>query len=165
MEDFTKSEFEYWMYNGGTTSKDSGYINHAIAVLEYWLDEKLPNNGIGNLFRFEDSESYYKELNRIKNLPEFYDVNKSDQNGRPKAALNKYKEPKRVKIEKDNNETDINQTNLSNKKDDKKKVDPKKGQAKNEPVVLDDTNSIEVNKINIFKCAPVVFGLNNVKIV
>ena len=80
-------------------------------------------------------------------------------------ALNKYKEPKRVKIEKDNNETDINQTNLSNKKDDKKKVDPKKGQAKNEPVVLDDTNSIEVNKINIFKCAPVVFGLNNVKIV
>ena len=80
-------------------------------------------------------------------------------------ALNKYREPKRVKIEKDNNETDINQTNLSNKKDDKKKVDPKKAQSKNEPVVLDDTNSVEVNKMNIFKFAPIVFGLNNVKIV
>ena len=80
-------------------------------------------------------------------------------------ALNKYKEPKRVKIEKENNETDNNQTNLSNKKEDKKKVDPKKVPAKNEPVVLDDTNSIEVNKINIFKCAPIIYGLNNVKIV
>ena len=79
-------------------------------------------------------------------------------------ALNKYKEPKRVKIEKEN-ETDINQTNISNKKDDKKKVDPKKAPGKNEPVVLDDTNSVEVNKINIFKFAPVIYGLNNVKIV
>ena len=47
----------------------------------------------------------------------------------------------------------------------KKKVDPKKAQSKNEPVVLDDTNSVEVNKMNIFKFAPIVFGLNNVKIV
>ena len=81
-------------------------------------------------------------------------------------ALNKYKEPKRVKIEKENNENiESNPTNNSNKKDDKKKVDAKKPPAKNEPVVLDDTNSIEVNKINIFKCAPVIYGLNNVKIV
>ena len=42
--------------------------------------------------------------------------------------------------------------------------EPKKG-GKNEPEVLDETNSIEVNKINVFKYAPILFGLNNVKIV
>ena len=47
----------------------------------------------------------------------------------------------------------------------RRKLTQKKAQAKNEPVVLDDTNSIEINKINIFKCAPIVYGLNNVKIV
>ena len=81
-------------------------------------------------------------------------------------AINKYKAPKRQKIEKENNEnTEVNQTTNTNKKDDKKKVDPKKAPAKNEPVVLDDTNSIEVNKLNIFKFAPIVYGLNNTKIV
>ena len=81
-------------------------------------------------------------------------------------AINKYKAPKRQKIEKENNEnTEVNQTTNTNKKDDKKKADPKKAPAKNEPVVLDDTNSIEVNKLNIFKFAPIVYGLNNTKIV
>ena len=81
-------------------------------------------------------------------------------------AINKYKEPKRIKIEKENNEnTEVNQTTNTNKKDDKKKADAKKPPAKNEPVVLDDTNSIEVNKLNIFKFAPIIYGLNNTKIV
>ena len=79
-------------------------------------------------------------------------------------ALNKYKEPKRIKIEKEQNELD--KENIpGNKKDDKKKPDPKKAPIKNEPEVLDETNSIEVSKINIFKIAPILFGLNNVKIV
>ena len=56
------------------------------------MDEKLPNNNIGNLFRFDDYTSYCNELNRITNLAKFSDVNQKDQNGRPKAALNKYKE-------------------------------------------------------------------------
>jgi hypothetical protein len=81
-------------------------------------------------------------------------------------AINKYKEPKRIKIEKENNENaEVNQTTNTNKKDDKKKADAKKPPAKNEPVVLDDTNSIEVNKLNIFKFAPIIYGLNNTKIV
>ena len=79
-------------------------------------------------------------------------------------ALNKYREPKRVKIEKENNAEEANQANTT-KKDDKKKADPKKAQGKNETVVLDETNSIEVSKINIFKFAPIIYGLNNVKIV
>jgi hypothetical protein len=78
-------------------------------------------------------------------------------------ALNKYKEPKRVKIEKEINELD-KENAPGNKKDDKKKPDPKKVN-KNEAEVLDETNSVEVNKINIFKFAPILFGLNNVKIV
>ena len=80
-------------------------------------------------------------------------------------ALNKYKEPKRVKIEKEKETNELDKENVpGNKKDDKKKPDPKKVD-KNEPEVLDETNSIEVNKMNIFKFAPIVFGLNNVKIV
>ena len=77
--------------------------------------------------------------------------------------MNKYKEPKRVKIEKEINELD-KENAPGNKKDDKKKPDPKKVN-KNEAEVLDETNSVEVNKINIFKFAPILFGLNNVKIV
>ena len=79
-------------------------------------------------------------------------------------AINKYKDPKRIKIEKDIGELD-NQNNPTNKKDDKKKQDPKKAPNKSEQVILDETNSVEVNKINIFKFAPILFGLNNVKIV
>ena len=76
-------------------------------------------------------------------------------------AINKYKEPKRVKIEKEANE----ENQESPKKDDKKKTDAKKAPNKNEQVALDETNSVEVSKINIFKFAPILFGLNNVKIV
>ncbi len=87
-----KTDFENWLYNGGTTSDSPGYINHAVQVLDSWLDEKLPDKNIGNLFRYTDYNSYSKELERIKQLPDFDIVNKSDQNGRTKAALNKYKE-------------------------------------------------------------------------
>lgn len=87
-----KTDFENWLYNGDTTSDSSGYINHAVQVLDSWLDEKLPDKNIGNLFRYTDYNSYSKELERIKQLPDFDIVNKSDQNGRTKAALNKYKE-------------------------------------------------------------------------
>ena len=88
----TRTAFESWLDNGGTTSNSPSYINHAISVLDSWLDEKLPGNNIGNLFRFSDYESYSRELERIRNLQNFDIVNKSDQNGRPLAALNKYKE-------------------------------------------------------------------------
>ena len=36
---------------------------------------------------------------------------------------------------------------------------------KEENVVLDDTNSIEIKKLNVYKLTPVVYGLNNVKLV
>ena len=85
-----KTDFENWLYNGGTTSDSPSYINHAVQVLDSWLDEKLPDKNIGNLFRYTDYNSYSKELERIKQLPDFDIVNKSDQNGRTKAALNKY---------------------------------------------------------------------------
>ncbi len=88
----TKTAFEKWLYSGGTTSDSPSYINHAISVLDSWLNEKLPYNKIGSLFRFTDYDSYSRELERIRNLPDFDKVNKSDQNGRPKAALNKYAE-------------------------------------------------------------------------
>ena len=101
----------------------------------------------------------YNEASEILNDVIEESVNKNDYISH---AINKYKEPKRIKIEKEVNE--IENQNKENKKDDKKKNEPKKG-GKNEPEVLDETNSIEVNKINVFKYAPILFGLNNVKIV
>ena len=103
----------------------------------------------------------YNEASEIINDVVEESVTKSDYISH---ALNKYKEPKRIKIEKEQNEVD-NQNNPANKKDDKKKPDPKKAPNKNENEVLDETNSVEVNKMNVFKFAPILFGLNNVKIV
>ena len=41
-----KTDFENWLYNRGTTSDSPGYINHAVQVLDSWLDEKLPDKNI-----------------------------------------------------------------------------------------------------------------------
>ncbi len=85
-----KEEFTEWANNGGIRSQDSGYISHAIDVLEWWLDSKLPNAGVGNLFRYETLAEFEEKLKQIKNDVDFYEVNRKDQRGRPQAALNKY---------------------------------------------------------------------------
>lgn len=87
-----KEEFTEWANNGGIRSQDSGYISHAIDVLEWWLDSKLPNVDVGNLFRYETLAEFEEKLKQIKNDVDFYEVNIKDQRGRPQAALNKYTE-------------------------------------------------------------------------
>lgn len=87
-----KEEFTEWANNGGIRSQDSGYISHAIDVLEWWLDSKLPNADVGNLFRYETLAEFEEKLKQIKNDVDFYEVNRKDQRGRPQAALNKYTE-------------------------------------------------------------------------
>jgi len=71
-------------------SKDAAYKQHKVDVLEYWLEAKIPNRGIGNLFRFDQVVEFEAEKARIINLPEFDGVNNADQNGRPLASLNSY---------------------------------------------------------------------------
>lgn len=87
-----KEEFTEWANNGGIRSQDSGYISHAIDVLEWWLNSKLPNANVGNLFRYETLAEFEEKLKQIKNDVDFYEVNRKDQRGRPQAALNKYTE-------------------------------------------------------------------------
>lgn len=87
-----KEEFTEWANNGGIRSQDPGYISHAIDVLEWWLDSKLPNADVGNLFRYETLAEFEEKLKQIKNDVDFYEVNRKDQTGRPQAALNKYTE-------------------------------------------------------------------------
>ena len=87
-----KEEFLEWANAGGSHSQSSVYINHAIDVLEWWLDSKMPNANIGNLFRYETLSEYEQKLKQIKNDVDFYEVNRKDQSGRPLAALNKYTE-------------------------------------------------------------------------
>ncbi|MCQ2815670.1 MAG: hypothetical protein MJ252_00240 [archaeon] len=77
-------------------------------------------------------------------------------------AINKYKNPKRVlKEEEPQEEHKSKPTTADKKKEDKKGKETKK----TSDIVLDETNSIEVKKQKIFTLAPVVFGLNNVKII
>ena len=71
-------------------SQVAAYKQHKIDVLEYWLEAKIPNRGIGNLFRFDQVAEFEVEKARIINLPEFDGVNKADQNGCPLAALNSF---------------------------------------------------------------------------
>ena len=78
-------------------------------------------------------------------------------------SINKYREPKRVPIEK--KEEENVEEDDKNKKDNKKANPKDKAKATKETVVLDETNSIEVKKNNVFKTAPVIYGLNNVKLV
>ena len=81
-------------------------------------------------------------------------------------AINKYTEPKRVAIQKEGEEVAEDERTASAKG---KGVTTTKGSAqgkkKEEAVVLDDTNSVEVRKMKIFTLAPVVYGLNNVKLI
>ena len=87
-----KEEFTKWANNGGIASQDPGYISHAIDVLEWWLDSKMPNADIGNLFLYESVNEFEQKLNQIRKDVDFLEVNRRDQRGRPQAALNRYME-------------------------------------------------------------------------
>lgn len=84
-----RERFAYWD-SAVSRSHDAAYKQHKVDVLEYWLEAKIPNRGIGNLFRFDQGAEFEVEKARIINLPEFDDVNNADQNGRPLASLNSY---------------------------------------------------------------------------
>ena len=79
-------------------------------------------------------------------------------------AISKYAEPKRVLIQKEEEEKKEGEKKPTKppSRSGPKKDAPKK---KEENIVLDDTNSVEVVKDKIFAMAPLVFGLNNVKLV
>lgn len=83
------ARFAEWN-NAVSKSKKIDYKQHQSDVLEYWLEAKIPDRGIGNLFRFDQVEEYDTEKARLINLPEFEVVDRVDGNGRTKAALNSY---------------------------------------------------------------------------
>jgi len=85
-----KRLFENW-YNINSASHSNAYKKHAVDVLNSWLDEKLPGNDIGCLFRFENLAEFESKLEAIFKLDNFNHVDQSDQRGRPTAALNYYK--------------------------------------------------------------------------
>lgn len=82
--------FEEW--NRATAkSRKTSYIQHQADVIEYWLDAKIPEHEIGNLYRFDQVDEFDAEKERIQGIPEFEVVNDSDQNGIPQAALGRYR--------------------------------------------------------------------------
>lgn len=84
-----KERFVRW-YRNITRSSNAGYVNHAIDILDCWLNEKIPNCGIGCLFRYDSLSEYDSKLHEILALPTFERVNLADSRGRPQAALNKF---------------------------------------------------------------------------
>lgn len=83
-----KTDFIIWLSQNCNGKPE--FQKHVVDVIEKWLDEKIPNANIGNLFRFAKSASYEIEKNRILNLTAWNDVNEKDQSGRPLTALNHY---------------------------------------------------------------------------
>lgn len=83
-----KTDFIIWLSHNCNGKPE--FQKHIVDIIEKWLDEKIPNANIGNLFRFAKSASYEIEKNRILNLSTWNDVNEKDQNGRPLTALNHY---------------------------------------------------------------------------
>ena len=84
----TKKQFILWLKDNckGTES----FRDDMVKIIESWLDQRMPNDNIGNLFRFSKTSEYEQEKARITNLPLFESVNRGNQNGRPKTALNHY---------------------------------------------------------------------------
>ena len=83
-----KEQFILWLTNNCRGSES--FRDDMVKIIESWLDQKMPNDNIGNLFRFSKTSEYEQEKARITNLPLFESVNRGNQNGRPKTALNHY---------------------------------------------------------------------------
>lgn len=83
-----KTDFIIWLSQNCKGKTE--FQKHVVDVIEKWLDGKIPDAKIGNLFRFGKSVDYEIEKNRILNLTAWNDVNEKDQSGRPLTALNHY---------------------------------------------------------------------------
>ena len=80
--------FEDWLQK--YTDGSSEFRKHLADVLESWLDQRIPNEKIGNLFRYSSIVKYDLEKKRIMLLPQYPRVIDADGNGRPRTALNHY---------------------------------------------------------------------------
>jgi len=67
------------------------YHKRMCRALESEIDEKLPGNGIGNLFRYVSTASLAERIELITDLSNWPAVNKSIGSGTASAALSRYK--------------------------------------------------------------------------
>ncbi|MBO4641130.1 MAG: AAA family ATPase [Treponema sp.] len=88
-EDQVKKVFSLYLVIHCTAQR-ADFKPHCVDVCESWLDKRLPNNEIGNLFRYVNPAGYKKEYKRIKQINGFNQINENDQSGRPVTALNHY---------------------------------------------------------------------------
>lgn len=84
-----KKWFREWL-DRNSISEDDNYKDHAVDVLEKWLDSRMSVPRIGNLFRFDDVQDYNSLKEMIVSSPSYDFVNGNDMKGRPNAALNHY---------------------------------------------------------------------------
>lgn len=85
-----KGRFVQWLADDKNCHGKPTFKKQMANIIECWLDQRLPNENIGNLYRFLDADEFGKEKNRIFNLPQFKKVNEKGGNGRPMTALNHY---------------------------------------------------------------------------
>ena len=81
--------FRTWLEQNSPSENDD-YKRHIVDILKEWLDEKMPRQGVGNLFRFDNAQEYNSIKDRIITTPSFNTINDNDGSGRPHAALNHY---------------------------------------------------------------------------
>ena len=107
-----KERFIHWLETNCRGSES--FKADMVKIIEYWLDQKMPNDNIGNLFRFTNSSEYEQEKARIMDLPNFDVVNRANQNGRPKTALNHYESFLRtIGSVGENNQTQVTEDTVS----------------------------------------------------
>ncbi len=92
-----KHLFTEW-YEDQSSSQSKSYKEHAVDVLDFWLEDKLPGNDIGCLFRFDDFDEFKTKLKFITQIENYKSVNNADQRGRTNAALNYFKKYLKNKV-------------------------------------------------------------------
>lgn len=89
-----KKKFRKWLDATSRGNKQE-YKNHLADVLEFWLDEKLHDISVGNLFRFEgkDVSEFLQVARKIYEHPSYKGKNGidwKDRHNAPSAAISNY---------------------------------------------------------------------------
>ena len=90
-DDLSKNRENFFRWMEIQFGSKQSYHKRMCKALEFEIDEKMPGNGIGNLFRCMDSTELPKLIDKITGLQNWPAVNKSIGSGTASAALSRYK--------------------------------------------------------------------------
>lgn len=90
-DDLLKSKEKFFRWMEIQFGSKQSYHKRMCKALEFEIDEKMPGNAIGNIFRCDTSAELVELVNKITGLQNWSAVNKSIGSGTASAALSRYK--------------------------------------------------------------------------